>query len=64
MAVRQIEHRKSRLVLSARVPVVKWRSCSVAKSAIIETKTGLSFQVNPLSPKSDQHQLSPNNKNT
>ena len=33
MAERQIEHRKSSLVLSARFPVVKWRSRSVAKSA-------------------------------
>ena len=33
MAVRQIGHRKSSLVPSARFPVVKWRSRSVAKSA-------------------------------
>ena len=33
MTVRQIGHRKSSLVLSARFPVVKWRSRSVAKSA-------------------------------
>ena len=33
MPVRQIGHRKSSLVLSARFPVVKWRSRSVAKSA-------------------------------
>ena len=32
MAERQIGHRKSRLVLPARFPVVNWRSCSVAKS--------------------------------
>ena len=34
IAERQIEHRKSRLVLSARFPVVDWRSRSVAKSAL------------------------------
>ena len=33
MAERQIEHRKSCLVLSARFPVVNWRSSPVAKSA-------------------------------
>ena len=33
MTVRQIGNRKSSLVLSARFPVVKWRSRSVAKSA-------------------------------
>ena len=33
MAERQIEHRKSCLVLSARFPVVNWRSRRVAKSA-------------------------------
>ena len=33
MAERQIGHRKSSLVVSARFPVVKWRSRSVAKSA-------------------------------
>ena len=33
IAERQIGHRKSRLVLSARFPVVNWRSRSVAKSA-------------------------------
>ena len=33
MAERQIEHRKSCLVLSARFPVVNWRSRPVAKSA-------------------------------
>ena len=33
MAERQIEHQKSSLVLSARFPVVKWRSRPVAKSA-------------------------------
>ena len=33
MAERQIGHWKSSLVLSARFPVVKWRSRSVAKSA-------------------------------
>ena len=33
IAERQIEHRKSRSVLSARFPVVEWRSGSVAKSA-------------------------------
>ena len=33
MTERQIGHRKSSLVLSARFPVVKWRSRSVAKSA-------------------------------
>ena len=32
MAERQIGHRKSSLVLSARVSDVKWRSRSVAKS--------------------------------
>ena len=32
MAERQIGYRKSSLVLSARFPVVKWRSRSVAKS--------------------------------
>ena len=32
VAERQIGHRKSSLVLSARFPVVKWRSRSVAKS--------------------------------
>ena len=31
MAERQTGFRKSRLVLSARFPVIKWRSCSVAK---------------------------------
>ena len=36
MAERQIEHRKSSLVLSALFPVVKWRSCSNAKSAYWE----------------------------
>ena len=35
MAERQIEHRKSCLVLSARFPVVNWPSCPVAKSALI-----------------------------
>ena len=35
MAVRQIGHRKSSLVFSARIPVVKWRSRSVAKSAYL-----------------------------
>ena len=34
MAVRQIEHRKSCLVLSARFPVVNWRTRPVAKSAL------------------------------
>ena len=34
MAQRQIGHRKSSLVLTARFPVVKWRSRSVAKSAL------------------------------
>ena len=33
IAERQIEHRKSRLVLSARFPVVDWRSRSFATSA-------------------------------
>ena len=33
MAERQIGHRKSCLVLSARFPVVNWRSSPVAKSA-------------------------------
>ena len=33
MAERQKGHRKSSLVLSARFPVVKWRSRSVAQSA-------------------------------
>ena len=33
MAERQIEHRKSYLALSARFPVVNWRSRHVAKSA-------------------------------
>ena len=33
MAERQIGHRKSRLVLSARFPIVNWRFRSVAKSA-------------------------------
>ena len=33
MAQRQIGHRQSSLVLTARFPVVKWRSRSVAKSA-------------------------------
>ena len=33
MAQRQIGHWKSSLVLTVRFPVVKWRSCSVAKSA-------------------------------
>ena len=33
MAERQIGHRKSSLVFSARFPVVKWRSRAVAKSA-------------------------------
>ena len=33
MAERQIVHRKSSIVFSARFPVVKWRSRSVAKSA-------------------------------
>ena len=33
MAERQIGHRKSCLVLSARFPVVNWRSRPVAKSA-------------------------------
>ena len=33
MAERQIGHWKSSLVVFARFPVVKWRSCSVAKSA-------------------------------
>ena len=36
MAERQIGHRKSSLVLSALFPVVKWRSCSNAKSAYWE----------------------------
>ena len=31
MAERQIEHRKSRAVISVRVPFVNWRSRSVAK---------------------------------
>ena len=34
MAERQIEHRKSCLVLSARFPVVNWRTRRVAKSAL------------------------------
>ena len=34
MAERQIEHRKSCLVLSARFPFVNWRSRPVAKSAL------------------------------
>ena len=34
MAERQIEHRKSCLVLSARFPVVNWRTRPVAKSAL------------------------------
>ena len=34
MAEQQIGHRKSSLVLSARFPVVKWRSRSDAKSAL------------------------------
>ena len=33
MAERQIGYRKSSFVLSGRLPVVKWRSRSVAKSA-------------------------------
>ena len=37
MAERQIGHRKSSLVLSARFPVVKWRSRPVAKSAYFWT---------------------------
>ena len=36
MAERQIGHRKSSLVLSARFPVVEWRSRSVAKSAYFQ----------------------------
>ena len=36
MAERQIGRRRSSLVLSARFPVVKWRPCSVAKSAYSE----------------------------
>ena len=32
MAERQIEHRKSRPVISVRFPFVNWRSRSVAKS--------------------------------
>ena len=35
MAERQIGHRKSSLVLSARFPVVNWRSRPVAKSAYL-----------------------------
>ena len=36
MAERPLGHRKSSLVLSARFPGLKWRSCSVAKSAHYE----------------------------
>ena len=36
MAERPLGHRKSSLVLSARFPGLKWRSCSVAKSAYYE----------------------------
>ena len=39
MAGRQIGHRKSSLLLSARFPVVKWRSRSVAKSQIHKSST-------------------------
>ena len=38
MAKRQIEHRKSRSVLSVRFPFVNWHSRSVAKSALNELK--------------------------
>ena len=41
MAERQIEHRKSCLVLSARFPVVNWRSRPVAKSAYSLTDEAL-----------------------
>ena len=37
MAEWQIGHRKSSLVLSARIPVVKWRSRSVVKSALFRS---------------------------
>ena len=58
MAEQQIEHRKSCLVLSARFPVVNWRSSPVAKSAkyIValpythtrkSTKTFLTFEADP-----------------
>ena len=33
MAKPEIAHWNSRLVLSAHLPIVKWHSCSVAKSA-------------------------------
>ena len=39
MAERQIEYRKSCLVLSARFPVANWRSRPVAKSAYSELET-------------------------
>ena len=42
MAELQIAHRKSNLVLSARFPVVKWRSRSVAKSAYLVHARGAS----------------------
>ena len=41
MAERQIEHRKSCLVLSARFPVVNWRSRPVAKSACLLPRRAL-----------------------
>ena len=40
MAERQIGHRKSCLVLSARFPVVNWRSRPVAKSAYLINRSG------------------------
>ena len=39
-AERQIEHRKSSLVLSARFPIVKWRSRFVAKSGFYQEGDG------------------------
>ena len=43
MAEQQIGHRKSRSVLSARFPVVIWRSRSVAKSASYPVDNAIDF---------------------
>ena len=43
MAERQIGRRKSSLVLSARFPVVKWRSRSVGKSAYYRLKNEIYY---------------------
>ena len=48
MAKRQIWNRKSILILSARFPVVKWRSRSVAKSAYSDWQIDNGFVNRPI----------------